>query len=220
MKTKNAIIFLLVLAMVGLAAYTAVSGLQIGSVAINPIKDSIKQGLDLKGGVYVVYEAKTDAEGEELQRIMYQTIEVFRNRVDAFGLTEPLIVPEGDKRIRVELPGVKDAQEAIDMIGRTAQLKFVAGDNEEIVLTGANVNKAEAANEGGQYVVNLELDTEGAEAFSDATARVAQNQYGTKENKIYIILDDEVISDPNVRERISGGRSQISGGFDREGAIR
>lgn len=217
---KNAIIFLLVLAIVGLASYTAISGLQIGNTTISPFKDSIKQGLDLKGGVYVVYEAKTDAEGEELQRIMYQTIEVFRNRVDAFGLTEPLIVPEGEKRIRVELPGVEDAQEAIDMIGRTAQLKFVAGDNQEVVLTGANVKRAEAATEAGQYVVSLELDTEGAEAFSEATARVAEYQYGSNENKIYIILDDEVISDPNVKERISGGRSQISGGFDRDEAIR
>lgn len=216
MKIKNLIVFLLVIAIVGLAAFTAINGLNIGGIAINPLLSSINQGLDLKGGVYVVYEARTDATGAELDKIINQTIEVFRLRVDGFGLTEPIIVREGDKRIRVELPGVENAQEAIDLIGQTAQLRFIAGDNEEVVLTGANVKNAEAAYSEGQIVVSLEFDSEGAAKFADATGRVAR----TNTPFIAIMLDEEALSVPQVQERITGGRAQISGNFTEESASR
>ncbi|GAB6087980.1 protein translocase subunit SecD [Alkaliphilus crotonatoxidans] len=216
MKIKNLIVFLLVIAIVGLAAFTAINGLNIGGIAINPLLSSINQGLDLKGGVYVVYEARTDATGAELDKIINQTIEVFRLRVDGFGLTEPIIVREGDKRIRVELPGVENAQEAIDLIGQTAQLRFIAGDNEEVVLTGANVKNAEAAYSEGQIVVSLEFDSEGAAKFADATGRVAR----TNTPYIAIMLDEEALSVPQVQERITGGRAQISGNFTEESASR
>ncbi|WP_026475756.1 protein translocase subunit SecD [Alkaliphilus transvaalensis] len=220
MKMKNAIILLLVLAIVGLSAFTAFNGLQLGDREIRPISQSVKQGLDLQGGVFVVYEADTNATGDELDSIMLQTIEVFRRRVDAFGLTEPTIVREGDKRIRVELPGVQDAQQAIDQIGRTAQLRFVAGDNEEVVLTGTNIRRAEAAMVEGQYVVNLEFDTEGARIFADVTGRLAENPYGSEENRLLITLDNETISAPAVRERITGGKPHIEGGFTRDSAVQ
>ena len=219
MRIKNAIIFILVLAIVGLAAFTAFNGLQVGDRTIRPVKDSIKQGLDLQGGVFVLFEAQTDATGAELDQLMNQTIGVFRRRVDAFGLTEPTIVREGDKRIRVELPGVKNAQEAISMIGKTAQLQFIAADNEEVVVTGNNVKKAEVAfyNNEPNPVVSLEFDVEGSDKFSEATGRLAQltNQM---DKIIYIVLDDQVISAPIVNERIPSGRAQISGKFTVEEA--
>lgn len=216
MKIKNAIIFLLVLAIVGLAAFTAFNGLEVGGTAIRPLKDTIRQGLDLQGGVYVVYEAKTDATGSELDRIIEQTIEVFRLRVDGFGLTEPTIVREGNKRIRVELPGIDNAQEAIDLIGQTAQLRFIAADNEEVVLTGTNVKNAQAAYAEGKVIVSLEFDAEGAKLFEDATARVAQ----TANPYIAILLDEEVLSFPRVSGRIAGGRAQIEGNFTEESASK
>ncbi len=219
MRIKSAIIFLLVIAIVALAGYTAFNGLQLGDYTVRPVKDAIKQGLDLQGGVYVLYEAKTDATGSDLDQLMNQTIEVFRRRVDAFGLTEPTIVREGDKRIRVELPGVKNAQEALEMIGKTAQLQFIAADNEEVVITGNNVKKAEVAfyqNEPNP-VVSLELDSEGADSFSEATGRLAKLT-NSMDKIIYIVLDDEVISAPIVNDRIPSGKAQISGGFTVETA--
>ncbi len=216
MKIRNLIAFLLVIVIVGLAAFTAINGLTLGNMTINPIKGSIKQGLDLKGGVYVVYEAKTDATGAELDKIINQTIEVFRLRVDGFGLTEPIIVREGEKRVRVELPGVENAQEAIDMIGQTAQLRFVAADNDEVVLTGTNVKNAEAAYDQGQVVVSLEFDNEGATKFAEATGRVAK----TDTPYIAITLDDQALSVPSVSGSITGGRAQISGNFTEESASR
>ena len=81
---------------------------------VKPIQDRMKLGLDIKGGVYVVMEAKTDLKGEELQKAMEQTQAVIEERVNQMGLAEPVVTIEGDKRIRVELPGAEDAQEAIE----------------------------------------------------------------------------------------------------------
>ena len=106
----------------------------IGSFA--PIKDQIKLGLDLSGGVYVVMEAQTDAAGEELKKLMTQTQAVIEERVNQMGLSEPVVTIEGSNRIRVELPGAEDADDAINTIGKTAQLQFVMADN-AIVLDGS-----------------------------------------------------------------------------------
>ena len=75
----------------------------IGSFA--PIKDQIKLGLDLSGGVYVVMEAQTNATGDELKQLMTQTQAVIEKRVNQMGLSEPVVTIEGNNRIRVELPG-------------------------------------------------------------------------------------------------------------------
>ena len=217
MKAKNGIIFLMIIAILGLAIFTAFNGLDIGNYTIKPVKDSIKQGLDLKGGVYVVYEAQTDKKGAELDEIMEQVIEVFSRRVDGMGLTEPLIVREGEKRIRVELPGVENAQEAIDTIGKTAQLKFVTKDG-EVVVTGSNVVSSQATlGQGQQPQVSLEFDSEGAKKFAEATGRLAELQ-DPMDKIINIILDDEIISSPVVNAKIPDGHASISGNFTIETA--
>ncbi len=217
MKAKSGIIFIIIIAILGLAIFTAFNGLEIGNYKIKPVKDSVRQGLDLKGGVYVLYEAQTDKTGRELDELIEQVIEVFSRRVDSMGLTEPLIIREGEKRIRVELPGAKNAQEAIDMIGKTAQLKFVTADD-EVVVTGSNVVRAQASlGEGNSPHVSLEFDSEGAKKFADATGRLAELQ-NSMDKIIYIILDDEVISSPVVNSKIPDGHASISGGFTIETA--
>lgn len=217
MKAKSGIIFLMIIAILGLSIFTAFNGLEIGSYRIKPIKDSIRQGLDLKGGVYVVYEAQTDKTGAELDELIQQVIEVFSKRVDGMGLTEPLIIREGEKRIRVELPGVQNAQEAIETIGKTAQLKFVTADN-EVVVTGSNVVKSQATlGEGNAPQVSLEFDNEGAKKFAEATGKLAGLE-DAMDRIIYIILDDEIISSPVVSNQIPNGQASISGGFTIETA--
>lgn len=212
MKLKNAIILLVIIAAVAVASFTALNGLAIGGITLRPAMEAINQGLDLKGGVYVVYEAETNATGEELDRIISQTIEVFRRRVDAMGLTEPLVVREGNNRIRVELPGVENAQEALDMIGRTAQLQFITLDG-EVVVTGSNVKKADATfiQGEGNPVVSLEFDSEGTKSFADATAKHIGEP-------IFIVLDEEIISSPSVKSAIPNGQAYISGNFTVETA--
>ena len=114
-----------------------------GAGPIAPLKDRMQLGLDIKGGVYVVMEAQTDLTGEELRDAMEQTQAVIEERVNQMGLAEPVVTIEGEKRIRVELPGAEDAQDAIDQIGRTAQLQFALSDG-TIVLDGSNVEDATA----------------------------------------------------------------------------
>ena len=94
MKVRNIIIFLIIIAILGLSIFVALNGLKIGSYKIKPMKGSIRQGLDLRGGVYVVYEAQTDKTGTELDQLMEQVIGVFGRRVDSMGLTEPSITRE------------------------------------------------------------------------------------------------------------------------------
>ena len=218
--TLKRVLAILVILLIAFGWYVTLFGL--GSV-MEPTKDKIKLGLDIKGGVYVVMEAQTDLKGEELTDLMNQTQAVIEQRVNEMGLAEPVVTVEGQKRIRVELPGAEDAEEAIEQIGRTAQLQFALADG-TIVLDGSNVKDANTgtADDGG-YAVNLEFDSEGADLFAEATqtaysGSVTSATEGVSNNAIMIILDDQIISAPVVDEPISGGVCQISGGFSQEEA--
>lgn len=208
-NTKSKFTFFLVLVIIALCAYTAFLGINVGGIKVNSSVSNIKQGLDLKGGVFMLYEAETDITGEELDDLMEQTIAVFRKRIDGMGLTEPVIVREGEKRIRIELPGVKDAQQAINAIGKTAQLQFATSEG-EVLLTGADVKDAKVAinQKDNQPIVSLAFTPEGTQKFAEATARLSVNR-----EPLFIVLDGEIISSPTVNEPISGGSSQISGNF-------
>ena len=188
--------------------------------SVAPLKDKIKLGLDLQGGVYVVLEAQeTDATGTELAALMNQTQSVIEKRVNEMGLSNPVVSIEGEDRIRVELPGVKDAEEAIESIGKTAKLSFITADG-NIVVDGSNVKNAGVAitHQGAGYVVTLEFDSAGAAAFEAATKAivnrqiVASDEIGLPAECIGILLDDEMISYPAVSNVITGGNCQIEGG--------
>ncbi|MEL7657446.1 MAG: protein translocase subunit SecD [Bacillota bacterium] len=188
----------------------------IGSFA--PIKDQMKLGLDLSGGVYVVMEAQTNATGDELKQLMSQTQAVIEKRVNQLGLSEPVVTIEGNNRIRVELPGAEDAEDAINAIGKTAQLQFVMADN-TVVLDGSQVKDAGimADEKHGGYAIGLEFTNEGADAFEKATRAIVEGkitsaQNGIPSDAIMIILDGEVISSPVVDEVIPNGNAQITAG--------
>ncbi len=225
MKNKSIAWLVVILAIVVLASFIAVKGLQIGDFNIPSAKDSIDLGLDLAGGIYVVLEAQTDAQGEELNDLMNQTKLIMEQRVNGLGISEPNISIENNNRIRIELAGIQDPQEAIELIGKTAQLQFIE-PNANIVLTGKNVKKADVMyqkNELGidEPVVSLEFDKEGAERFKEATGRLIYND-NQQDRIIYIVLDDQVISYPSVGHvsegavAISDGKAIISGKFDLE----
>lgn len=215
------VLAVLVILLTAFGWYVTIFGL--GDV-MEPTKDKIKLGLDIKGGVYVVMEAQTDATGEELTELMNQTQAVIEERVNQMGLAEPVVTVEGQNRIRVELPGAEDAEEAIEQIGKTAQLQFALADG-TVVLDGGNVKDATTGtSEEGGYAVDLEFDSEGADKFTDATQKaysgtVTSTVEGVNNNAIMILLDDQIISAPSVSNGpISGGKCQISGGFSQEEA--
>ncbi|WP_228727794.1 protein translocase subunit SecD [Fusibacter ferrireducens] len=226
MKGKNTILFFLVVALIAGLAFVAMNGLTIGSYTLGSVNDSMKLGLDIKGGVVVVYEAKTDETGTDLIKTMEQTKQVIGKRVNELGLTEPIITIQGDKRIRIELPGVSNAQEAINMIGKTAQLEFarVTGDTpaysgmtsdmfeSETVLTGENIDDAYVStNSYNQPVVALKFDSTGTDLFTEGT-RAATND-GTQIGQIAILLDGKVISAPTVKKVLTDNSAVIEGSF-------
>ncbi len=196
-----------------------------GAGPVKPIKDRMQLGLDIKGGVYVVMEAKnTKLTGDELRDAMEQTQAVIEERVNQMGLAEPVVTIEGDKRIRVELPGAEDADEAIQQIGKTAQLQFALADG-TTVLDGSSVKKAEVTtdSESAGYAVSLQFDSSGSDAFYQATQKaysgaVKSSVDGVGDKAIMIILDNQIISAPNVNEPISGGKCSITGKFSKEEA--
>src|SRR3954471_18572361 len=81
-------------------------------------------GLDLAGGTQIVLEAEDTERVKVDGDVASRTLEVLRRRVDALGVAEPSLQRSGSRRIIVELPGVQDPAEAVDVIGRTAQLEF------------------------------------------------------------------------------------------------
>lgn len=191
---------------------------------VEPIKDKINLGLDIKGGVYVVMEADTDLKGEELSTLMEQTKAVMENRVYEMGFSEAVVTIEGSKRLRIEIPGVDNVEETIDQIGQVAQLKFLLADGTEVV-TGDNVKDAQAGTSQNQtgYVVNVKFDSDGAKKFEDGSRKAFNHEVkSTMDNvddtAIAIVLDDNIITAPVVNEVISGGSCEISGNYDREGA--
>ncbi|MDR1687975.1 MAG: protein translocase subunit SecD [Clostridiales bacterium] len=118
MKGKSALVLvILFLALVGFGflVYYGAGTSKIFSLA------NIKQGLDLKGGVSILYEA--DAESPTVEQMDAATA-VIQGRLDNFGYTEAEVAIEGGKRIRVDIPGVENAEEAITQIGATAMLMF------------------------------------------------------------------------------------------------
>ena len=162
MRTRSLIIAAVIMIIVVIAGYIGVNGLHLGDVDLRSAKDSIELGLDLAGGVFVVLEANTDAKGEDLARMMEETKAIIGNRVDGLGVSEPNIAIEGDKRIRIELAGVQDPDEAIDLIGKTALLEF-KNPNGDTVISGKNVINSQVLFQPNEYgvnepVVSLELN--------------------------------------------------------------
>lgn len=172
---------------------------------VKPLAFSIRQGLDLQGGTHVVLEAEDTDIATVNDDAMNRVIAIMEKRVNALGLTEPIIQREGERRVIIELPGVKDPEAAIQTIGKTAMLEF-KDEEGNTLLTGTDLKDAQAAtnSNNGQNVVNLEFSDEGAKKFADATTKNVGRT-------LSILLDGQVLTAPNVREPITGGRAEISG---------
>ncbi|ABY92751.1 MAG: Protein translocase subunit SecD [Caldanaerobacter subterraneus] len=204
MRSRGFIKFFSVVLIAAIVAYVAFFGINVGNYSISPVQKHIRLGLDLRGGVYVLLEAQ----GDVTQDAIDKAIAVIKNRVDALGVTQPVIAQQGSNRIRVELPGMKDPDKAIEIIGKTAQLKFVGPDG-QVILTGANVKDSKAVygqSQTGvqQPEVTLVLDAEGTKKFAEATQKFI-------EQPIAILLDDKVISAPTVQNVITNGNAVITG---------
>lgn len=199
----------------------------------------IKQGLDLKGGTHLVFEADmSDIPESDHQEALEGAQEIISRRVDLFGLSEPLIQTSKTQegyRIIVELAGVYDSKQAIDLIGQTAQLDFreqvepdedqatdsaaaLPFDFEPTGLTGKELSKSQVQfdqQRTGQPVVGLKFTSEGKEKFAQITERNVGK-------RLAIFLDEMLITAPVVNQAITTGEAVITGGegegFDLEEA--
>jgi SecD/SecF fusion protein len=220
MKTRvKKILSIVIIAVVVIGWYASCFGL--GS--INNLKDSLKYGLDIDGGVYVVLKADTgNMSDAKVKKVMDQTKEVLNRRVNAMGVSEASVSVEGKNRLRVEMPGVKDAKQAINRIGKTAKLRFTLADGTTI-MTGSDVKNATASQdqENGGYKIVLKLSSAGQSKFADATEKAANGDvtatvqdHGTtvSNSSIVIWLDNDILTAPTARQRIDSSTCEITGG--------
>ncbi len=133
---------------------------------------AIKLGLDLRGGMHVVLEVdKSKLNENEKSDATDRALEVIRNRVDEFGVAEPLIQKSGDDRIIVELPGIADPKRARELIGRTAQLEFKlmpsASDQQSVLDRIDRAVAAALPDEIEALARGVDLSTEPIDLFAD-----------------------------------------------------
>jgi len=205
---------------------------------------------DAQGKSYLL--SLTEQERTQIYKMASdQALETIRNRVDQFGVTEPDIRPQAGYRLLIQLPGVKDPQRAIDLIGKTARLEFKLVDEENNIdealkgtlptgdeilyeatvdrktgrktsipyllkkratLTGDSITDARVQiDQMGEPYVSLSFDSRGARAFE----RITGDNVG---KRLAIVLDDKVYSAPVIRDKISGGKAQITGAFSMDDA--
>lgn len=181
-----------------------------------PIK--VHEGLDLQGGTHLVYQLDTSKIGKgDIDTATQAVINVIDRRINALGVSEPTIqsAKVGDKAtVIVELPGISDVNEAMNMIGKTAQLKFLEQDTtsetgfKETTLTGANLKRAQVEfdKSTSEPQVAIQFDSEGTKMFADLTQKNLQKP-------IAIQLDNDIISAPTVQTVIENGQAVITGKF-------
>jgi SecD/SecF fusion protein len=211
-------------------------------VAIRPAR----LGLDLRGGTQIVLQTRDGDQTRADAATTDQAMEVLRRRVDQLGVSEPTLVRSGERRIIVELPGVTDPREAAEVIGRTAQLSFrpvlapagpgsakppaggLAVPDETgkpvllgpTALSGRQIDGAQATTEppvGWQVAVDFAGD--GTRAWQRLTAKAACSPPGDPGRRVAILLDDEVVSSPQVSPEatcavgFAGPAMRITGSF-------
>ncbi|MBI2355793.1 MAG: protein translocase subunit SecD [Candidatus Doudnabacteria bacterium] len=207
-----------------------------GKVSLKPLKINFEKqfklnlGLDLQGGTHLVYEGDLkDIEQGARSDAMNSARDVIERRVNAFGVSEPVVQVSGSNRIIVELPGVKDINEAIKLIGQTPFLEFkeenpnppevtpnekgeiIIDENQIFIHTGLTGKELERASlefdqRTGAPTIALQFDAEGTKKFSDITTRNINKRVG-------IFLDGQLLSAPVVNEPINNGRAIITGQF-------
>lgn len=214
-KVKSLLVIVLFLLITVGCAYIDLYGLMGSGKA-----EDITLGLDLAGGVSITYEIEDkDASAEDIADTVYR----LQKRVEEYS-KEGEVYKQGDNRIAIEIPGVENANEILEELGKPGALEFLDPDNYslfasgqeyEAVLTGADIELAQAAidNSSGtnKYLVQLEFGDAGAQRFAEATA-------ANIGKSIYIIYNGEVISYPTVKTAITDGACVIDNMEDYEAA--
>ncbi|MBU4342582.1 MAG: protein translocase subunit SecD, partial [Candidatus Omnitrophica bacterium] len=210
-----------------------------------PIQEKINLGLDLQGGMRLVLKVDTDKIPEEAREdAPNRALEIIRNRIDQFGVREPLIQRQGKNAIVVQLPGITDRDRAIELIGKTALLEFkLVEDSDELnqrastgdIPEGYELKQVEKetillhkeAVLTGDTLVNAEVSFDQSRfnepyitlEFNSKGAAIFSELTGRNVGKrLAIVLDGSVHTAPRINEKIPSGRASITGRFTVEEA--
>jgi preprotein translocase subunit SecD len=182
---------------------------------------------------------------ERIRQSVEQSIQIVERRVNELGTVEPLIQRQGNDRILVQVPGLQDPTRLKELLGKTAKLDFrmvdptvppdqaqqgrVPPDSEilmsstspkvpyvikkQVLVSGGDLTDAQPGfdQRSGEPIVSFRFNTSGSRKFAQATIENVGQPFA-------IVLDNEVISAPVIREPITGGSGQISGSFTVQGA--
>lgn len=213
-----------------------------------PLDKHINLGLDLKGGMHLVLKVETEKLAENARNdAVLRAIEILGNRINGMGVSETVIQRQGESEIIVQLPGITDRESALEMIGKVAQLEFRLVNSDPMVLkdalagsipqgyelkyikdetsrpvlvetasslSGDTIKDARVdfnSNGLGEPKISLAFNDKGVKAFAELTQKHVGEQ-------LAIVLDNEVLSAPNIREPILTGTAEITGTFKLEEA--
>ena len=207
LRARALVSLVAIIVVVAICAYLGLCGFGKGTMInyLKPWGDAISLGLDLRGGVYTVYQAENNGD-PDFDTKMESTVSILTSRLTRQGFTEATVTRQGSDRIRVEIPNVSDPNQILTIIGTPAQLYFVdeSGNN---LMEGSMVKNAQAAqDQDGKPCIAFELTDEGAKIFAEATA-------ANLGKTISITLDGETISRATVNTVIAGGKGEITGNF-------
>ncbi|WP_459481803.1 protein translocase subunit SecD [Clostridium saccharoperbutylacetonicum] len=208
-KGKSSAGFIAIVVVILFLAFAGFKGFVVGGWQVKSFDKVITRGLDLQGGVSVLMEIQQDKVTKEELESAKQHISL---RVNKLGVAETVVTTEGEKRIRVDVPGMSNSNDIVQSLSKSGNLVF-KGPNGDEILTGKDVKKATAQlnQQQGGYEIGLELNDEGTKKFADATGKyIGQN--------IGIYLDDEQISNPRVQVQINDGKASITGKYTLEEA--
>lgn len=185
------------------------------------VKDhqNIHLGLDLKGGTRLTLEAEPTPDVPQINRSIMESLQsVIEKRVNGMGIGESVVQRSGDKRLIVEIPGVKDPNEAKRRLGRVGNLEFKRlnekGEWVNTGVSGKDFKKADVATrQTGDWIVQFELTSTGADKFGKLTSELAPAHA-----PLGIFFDGQQVSAPVVNEAILNGAGIIEGHFTRETA--
>ena len=222
MKKNSALLLILMVIVAVVLNCVAFIGFDVAGFKYGGMFDEergIRKGIDLAGGSVISFEA-TKANPTEAEMDIVEAI--FNARLMNAGYTEARISRNGGQ-ITVEIPSVTDTDEAASLLGSTAKLTFRDADGKEVLNGATDIKNAEyqygqvgSTASASEAYVQLTLTTEAVSKFADATRKAAAESEGR--NYISIVMDEQIISSPSVKEEINSETCVISGNFTPETA--
>lgn len=205
-KVPTLVVIVLVITCVALTAAVPLPAFK--DISWLPWGKQIILGLDLRGGVHVVLEAKDTSTSKVDDDSVNKAMAVLENRINQIGVAEPVIQRQGERRIIVELAGIEDPEKAVREIIAPAYLEFKTEEG-EVIVTGADLKDARESRDptSGRVDVNLSFTPAGTQKFAVATAANVGRQIG-------IYLDGQLLQNPRVDEPIPNGQARITGYAD------